>query len=165
MIAVLKGVHLAAMFVWCAGLIALPVLILTGADRWRGLKSEVEAQARYSQFRQVTHYGYVAVTSPAAILAIAAGTALSFAAGIFDLWFIAKLMLVIGMVCCHVWIGHVILRSGETRGARVQRVGLALALAIPLMAGVIALVLIKPDLMEAARFFPSFMRQPWGGWK
>lgn len=162
MIAALKALHIAAMLVWCAGLIALPLLLIAygGARR----------QSRFSEFRLLTHYGYVAFVTPAAVVAVVAGTGLIFAAGVFDLWFIAKLALVSVMALVHAWIGHLIEQSGQQRqgvlvdGARSRGYAmpnpvLALVVAVPAMAGVLWLVLAKPDLAWVADLLPPFMVQ------
>ncbi|MDO5704020.1 MAG: CopD family protein [Paracoccus sp. (in: a-proteobacteria)] len=162
MIAALKFLHLGTMLAWCAALIALPVLMAVYGDTWRDGRQGA-AQARYAEFRLMTHYGYIGFATPAAIISIAAGTALIFAAGVFDLWFVAKLALVCGMVLVHAWLGQMILISGEKRGrARLPHSLIALALALPLMAGVLWLVLAKPDLSGLAQWLPAFMLTPRG---
>lgn len=163
LIAGLKYVHLAAMLCWCAALIALPLLLSLYGSTWRHNRGGEERQARYAEFRLITHYGYVAFATPAAVIAIAAGTGLIFAAQVFDLWFAAKLALVSGMALIHAWIGHVILTSAENRGSgRMPSPLIALVLALPLMMGVLWLVLAKPDLAWLADWMPAFMLAPRG---
>lgn len=162
MIAALKALHIAAILVWSAGLIALPLLLIGygGARR----------QSRFSEFRLLTHYGYVAFVTPAAVIAVVAGTGLIFAAGVFDLWFIAKLVLVSLMALVHAWIGHLIEQSGvqrqgamangeRSRGYAMPNPIMALVIAIPAMAAVLWLVLAKPDLAWVAGLLPQFMLQ------
>jgi uncharacterized membrane protein len=110
MIAALKAIHIAAMLCWCAGLVALPLLLMSYGHARR--------QVRYSEFRLLTHYGYVAFATPAAVIAVVAGTALIFAAGVFDLWLIAKLAFVSFMALAHAWLGHLIEQSGLQRYGR-----------------------------------------------
>lgn len=165
MIAALKALHIAAMLAWCAGLIALPLLLMAygGARR----------QSRYAEFRMLTHYGYVAFVTPAAVVAVVAGTGLIFAAEVFDLWFIAKLAFVSLMALVHAWIGHLIEQSGvQRRGAIVHgersrgyarpSPAIALTVAVPSMAAVLWLVLAKPDLGWVADLLPGFMLQTQG---
>ncbi|MDO5630621.1 MAG: CopD family protein [Paracoccus sp. (in: a-proteobacteria)] len=162
MIAALKFLHIATMLAWCAALVALPVLLAVYGDTWRN-RAGGQAQARYAEFRLITHYGYIGFATPAAIISIAAGTALIFAAGVFDLWFAAKLALVSGMALVHAWIGQLILISGEQQGrARLPHPLIALALGLPLMAGVLWLVLAKPDLSGVSAWMPAFMLSPRG---
>ena len=59
MIAALKAIHIAAMLCWCAGLIALPLLLIG--------YGKAQRQVRYSEFRMLTHYGYVAFATPATL--------------------------------------------------------------------------------------------------
>ena len=65
MIAALKAIHIAAMLCWCAGLVALPLLLMSYGHARR--------QVRYSEFRLLTHYGYVAFATPAAVIGVMAG--------------------------------------------------------------------------------------------
>ena len=164
-VALLKYLHLAAMLCWCASLIALPLLLSLYGGAWRRDRGSEKLQARYAEFRLITHYGYVAFATPAAVIAIAAGTGLIFAADIFDLWFVAKLALVSGMALVHAWIGHFILVSAEHRGMQnLPSPLIPLALAIPLMVGVLWLVLAKPDLDGLTDWMPRFMLSPRGTW-
>lgn len=163
MIASLKFIHLAAMLCWCAGLIALPLLLSLYGGAWRRDRGGTQVQARYAEFRLITHYGYICFVTPAAVIAIASGTGLIFAAWVFDLWFAAKLALVSGMALVHAWIGHVILMSAEQRGtAKLPSPLFALGMALPLIMGVLWLVLAKPDLSGLADWMPDFMQEPWG---
>lgn len=163
MVAGLKYLHLAALLSWCAALIALPVLLHVYGAVWRTRPGTGQTQARYAEFRLITHYGYVGFATPAAIIAIAAGTGLIFAGQVFDLWFLAKLALVAGMTLVHAWIGHLVLTSGEDRGLHRMPSSLwALAVGVPLMAGVLWLVLAKPDLAWTEDWLPDFLLSPRG---
>ncbi|MDQ1899527.1 CopD family protein [Paracoccus sp. WLY502] len=162
MIATLKAIHIAAMLCWCAGLVALPLLLITYGHAQR--------QLRYTEFRMLTHYGYVGFATPAAVIAVVAGTALIFVAEVFDLWLIAKLAFVSAMAMVHAWIGHLIEQSGlqrhgqgddPTRGYRMPYPGIALAVILPAIAAILWLVLAKPDLAWAAELLP-FIQEPRG---
>jgi uncharacterized membrane protein len=150
-IALLKAAHLAALLVWCAALLALPPLL-----RRHPVGT---GQLDFARFRRATHYGYVGVATPAAVLAIAAGTALLFLRGAFEPWFYAKLVSVGGLVVAHAWIGHLIVRTAE-RPRRVEAPA-----AWPLLLGIaaaigatLALVLAKPVLPEA--LLPARLLEP-----
>ncbi|WP_410217041.1 CopD family protein [Paracoccus sp. (in: a-proteobacteria)] len=161
MIATLKFLHLASMLCWCAALVALPLLFSLYGGAWRSNHGTEKLQARYAEFRLITHYGYVAFATPAAVIAIVAGTGLIFAADVFDLWFVAKLALVSGMALVHAWIGHLVVVSAEERS--IQRLPsplIALFIVIPLIAGVLWLVLAKPDLSGLTEWMPEFMLKP-----
>ena len=73
MVAGLKYLHLAAMLCWCASLVALPLLLHFYGQIWRGKADSSQTQARYAEFRLITHFGYVGFATPAAVIAIAAG--------------------------------------------------------------------------------------------
>lgn len=163
MIAALKYIHLAAMLCWCAALIALPLLFSLYGGAWRRNHGGEERQARYAEFRLITHYGYIAFATPSAVIAIAAGTGLIFAADVFDLWFAAKLALVSGMALVHAWLGHFVVVSAEQQGIhKMPSPLIALFIALPLMVGVLWLVLAKPDLSGLADLLPEFMLAPRG---
>ncbi|MDM7459566.1 MAG: CopD family protein [Paracoccus sp. (in: a-proteobacteria)] len=162
-VAGLKFIHLAAMLCWCAAMIALPAMLYLYGNFWRNTRGSEQEQARYVEFRLITHYGYIGFATPAAIIAISTGTGLIFADQVFDLWFVAKLTLVAGMALVHAWIGHFILISAEERSLRRMPSPVwTLALGIPLMAGVLWLVLAKPDLAWTADLMPDFMLSPRG---
>ncbi|MDR5651454.1 CopD family protein [Ruixingdingia sedimenti] len=148
MIAGLKALHIAGLVCWCAALIGLPLLLHRHGGR--------RTQRGFAEYRLVTHIGYIAFATPAALVTIAAGTALVLLAGVFEPWLLVKLAAVAGMVLVHVWLGHMIQRSGEERRSDWHGGPLAgLALAVPLMALVLGLVLVKPDAGLLARLVPD----------
>ncbi|MDM7255663.1 MAG: CopD family protein [Paracoccus sp. (in: a-proteobacteria)] len=157
MIALVKFIHLAALFCWCAGLVALPVALM----RYRLHRG---SDLRYRDFRLITHYGYIGFATPAAVLAIAAGTWLILAADVTAHWLMVKLALVSGMVLVHAWLGHLIQESRDGQGARYS----LFAVAGPALAGagfmlaVLWLVLAKPDLAGLADLLPEMARAPMG---
>lgn len=156
MIAALKFLHLAALACWCAGLIALP-LLMHAHGRARN-------QRQYARFRLITHIGYIGFATPAALVTIMAGTMLIFAARIYEPWLLAKLAFVAAMVLVHVWFGHLIQRSGEEKRSHWQAAPLAgLILVMPLIGIVLALVLSKPDLVLLRDLVPGQLLSPRGG--
>ncbi len=156
MIALLKFLHIAALLCWCAALIAFPLLL----HHYRGTRD----QSRFTEFRLLTHYGHIAFATPAAVIAISAGTALIFVADVRDAWLMVKLIFVCGMVLVHAWIGHLILRTGESRGRyRMPPPLIALALLLPQITVVLWLVLDKPDLGWIADYLPAVLLEPQGG--
>jgi uncharacterized membrane protein len=135
----LKALHVATLIVWCAGLLAL-ALLLTAHD-------PQHEQSIYARLRRLTHYSYTGLVTPAAVLAIAAGTALLFARGIFEPWMYAKLGVVGVLVALHAWLGLAVSKIGETAGRhKPPSARLALAIALPAMAAALLLVLAKPSL-------------------
>ena len=158
MIALFKAVHVVGLVVWCAGLIALPI-ILQAYGRTAGVRT----QSGYSELRLLTHRGYVGLVTPGAVVAIGAGIVLLFLAEIRDPWMMAKLAAIAGMAICHAWIGHMIAMTGEHTGAyRLPSPVPVLLGAIGLMGLVLWLVLAKPDLASLLSGLPDWMRQPLG---
>jgi putative membrane protein len=158
MIAILKSLHIAALVIWCAGLILLPVLM-----QIYGRRSELSTQAGYTEFRWLTHHSYRLILTPAAVIAVSAGTVLIFALEILDIWMMAKLVFVAGMVLVHAWLGYLIVEAGEGRGTwHLPPVWIALVAGIPLMGAVLWLVLAKPELADLYALFPDFLLEPRG---
>ena len=156
MIAIVKFVHIAALLCWCAALIALPLLM----HHYRG----VRIQSRFTEFRLITHFGYIAFASPAAVVTIGAGTALIFLTDLTDIWLMIKLIFVAGLTLSHAWIGHLILRTGETEGRyQMPNPLIALVLAVTQISVILLLVMAKPDLGWLAGLIPADLLEPQGG--
>lgn len=156
MIAAVKFIHLAALFCWCAGLLALPIVM----GRYR---SHRELGLRYAEFRLITHYGYIGFATPAAIVAIAAGTWLIIAADVTAHWLAVKLAIVSAMVLVHAWLGHLIQLSGAGRGQyRLPALALPFVASLAFMAAILWLVLAKPDLVGLGDLLPGFLLAPRG---
>lgn len=147
----LKAVHVAALAVWCAGLFALP-LMLARHDAAIG-------QADYTRIRHASHYSYTFVVTPAAVLAIASGTALVFLRETYVLWMFAKLVFVALLVVFHAWVGHVLVTVAEAEGTHrpPQPMVPLLLLMVPVVV-ILALVLGKPDLGRIP--MPDWLMQP-----
>lgn len=138
LIPIVKGLHIAAIALWGAGLVALPLLLSQHKREHR--------QAEYQRIRHFTHYGYTHLLTPAAVIAVAAGTALVFLREVFVPWMFAKLVLVGALVVLHAWIGNLVVRMGEHTNKRQPSPILPLVmLAILLCAGIFLIVLAKPD--------------------
>lgn len=151
MMTALKAVHLSALILWCAGLLALPLLLARHDPQ--------HAQAAYTRLRLLTDASFRLVMTPAAVVAIAAGTALVFVREVYAPWMLAKLAVVGLLVCLHAWEGVAVTRMGETAGQRpppgaVLPVGLALSLIV----AVLVLVLAKPPLPAEA--LPDWLTEP-----
>lgn len=147
---VMKVVHIAALCLWLAGLIILPLLFRAYRP---GLGHE-----NFRRFRKLTHYGYIRFLTPAAVVAVAAGIALILLRGIFEPWLIIKLFLVSGLAMAHAYIGHMIVLTAETAGAvRLPSPVWPLAAVLALSFAILFVVLAKPDIAAA---FPHWMMQP-----
>ncbi|WP_448663908.1 CopD family protein [Sphingomonas sp. CJ20] len=153
MIAAVKLFHIAALSIWCAGLIALPLLL---AKHEAG-----DEQEDYARLRMLTHLAYVRVVTPAAVIAITLGSALVFLRGVFVPWMFAKLVVVGVLVLLHAWIGHVTVTIGERRGGYTpRRAWPFVALALAAMLVILVLVLGKPVLGDGLA--PGWLVAPRG---
>ncbi len=148
-----KALHIGALALWTGGLFALP-LMLARHDPTIG-------QADYSRIRLATHYGYIWIVTPAAVLAIAAGTLLIFLRELFVLWMFAKLVFVAALVAFHAWVGGTIVGIAESEGKRRTPEPFLplLILVIPVLA-ILTLVLAKPELGEIP--MPGWLMEPRG---
>ncbi|WP_071796571.1 CopD family protein [Natronohydrobacter thiooxidans] len=156
MIAILKAVHIASLVIWCAGLILLPILL-----HLHGRHDRFQTQAGFTEFRWLTHFSYTRLVSPAAVIAVAAGTMLIFWLEVLDAWMVSKLLAVTGMVVLHSWFGYMIEQSGERRGAyATPPVALSLIALLPLIGLVLWLVLAKPELARLLSLLPEIIQEP-----
>ncbi|MET0271270.1 MAG: CopD family protein [Sphingomonas sp.] len=150
-----KFLHIAALSLWCAGLIALPLLLALHDPR--------RQQHLYARLRIVTHSAYTRLVTPAAVVSIAAGTALIYLRGTWVPWFFAKLLFVGVLALVHAFIGHVTLQMGERDGDYCPPpawpiVGVAIAAMIVILTLVLAKPAIGTDLMPG--WMTSPMHQP-----
>lgn len=153
MIVTAKFLHIAALCVWCAGLIGLP-LVLARHDT-------AHDQSQYARLRLLTHKAYTAIVTPAAVVTIAMGTALIFLRGVFVPWMFAKLVAVGVLVLLHAWVGHVTLVVGERKGSYDPPRGwpvVTTSIAALASVTILLLVLGKPHLID--RLAPRWLNHP-----
>ena len=151
MILAMKALHIAAVIVWCAGLIALPLML-------RHLEPE-QSQFIFTKLRKVTHYGYTYLMTPAAVIAVSAGIALIFLRQTYTGWMIGKLAAVGLLACVHGFQGHVVLRSEEEKGGYDSpRASLLIVPALLTITLVLLIVLAKPEV--PASLFPDWLTLP-----
>lgn len=133
----LKFVHLAAIAIWSAGLVALPFLF------WQ--RRTLTVGPDLDQLHRIARLVYVELTSPAAFIAIASGTALIFLQATFVEWFSLKMLLVGAMAMLHVAAGLVLLHlfSPEGHFGRLSCVALTSAYVVVIVA-ILWVVLAKP---------------------
>jgi len=149
-----KGLHIAALVIWCGGLFALP-LLLARHDAAIG-------QADFTRIRRVSHYGYIFAITPAALVAIGSGTALIFLREVYVPWLFAKLAFVALLVAYHAWVGHILVAVAETEGSHIPpEPALPLVLLMVPVIAILTLVLAKPDLQMIP--LPDWLMQPYGG--
>lgn len=154
LIVVTKVLHIAALMVWCAGLVLLPLMF--------SLHPEGIDQRRFNRLRLLTHAAYTQVVTPAAVIAVGAGILLTFLREVFEQWFAAKLLLVSGLVLFHAWTGHHVAQIAEHRESYEPPYGgypIAIG-GLVLMAVILAIVLLKPVMPEG--LIPDWLARPYG---
>ena len=139
MITFLKFAHLAAIAVWSGGLLVLPYLFWQRRSATTGVELD--------RLHRITRLVYVELTSPAAFVAIASGTALIFAQATFFEWFSLKMVLVSIMAMLHVVAGLVLhsLFSPKGHFGRLSFMALTAGYLV-VIAGILWLVLAKPQI-------------------
>lgn len=147
----LKFVHIAAIGVWCGGLLVLPYLF------WQSRLAPASG-FEFDRLHRLVRFVYVSTTSPAAFIAIGSGTALIFLQSTFQEWFSLKMALVGAMVMLHVVAGLFSAQVFEHQrrvgtGASVVLTGLYLALIV----AILWVVLAKPHI-DSAYFGPDVFR-------
>ncbi|GHC72436.1 CopD family protein [Limoniibacter endophyticus] len=146
----LKFIHIVAIAIWSAGLIALPGLYVQ--------RAHVRDEDDLFRLQNIVRYSYVAIISPAAFIAVASGIALIFLQQTFDAWFSLKLTFVGVLAIFHTLTGLVIVRlfkDGEIYP--VWRFMLTTALTAAVALTIVVIVLVKPQLDVS---FPSFVSEP-----
>ncbi len=140
MIAWVKGLHIACLLIWCAGLVYLPLLLAR--------HDHTMSPAEFNRLRMMTRFTYVVVASPAAILAILLGSALIPMRDVTEGWFALKLVAVAGLALFHAHCGAMLSRLGHETGRRPYSISMGQTL-IPVLLIAVALwlVLAKPDLI------------------
>ena len=149
-----KTLHIGALFIWCGGLMAMP-LMLSRHD-------PADTQEDFRRIRRATHLTYTIAVTPAAVIAVIAGTWLIFLRETFVPWLYAKLFFVAVLVLAHAWIGHILVTVAETKGShRPPGPYLPVAAVLGPALAILVLVLGKPDLGGIE--FPDWLLEPRGG--
>ncbi|MBQ0778373.1 CopD family protein [Halopseudomonas laoshanensis] len=143
--------HIAALLFWGACLLYLPALI-AGASRDNSETDNPVIKGSAIKeppdpFDSIARFVFTRVATPAALLAILAGSLVFLVNHTVTVWLIAKLTLVVGLVFVHTLLGMLVLRLEANNGKPLRVWCLVLGLtACALMAGIIWLVLAKPVL-------------------
>ena len=148
-----KAVHIAALFVWCGGLFALPLMLASHKPE--------NTIAQYVRIRRATHLTYTIAVTPAAVVAVVAGTWLIFFREVLVPWLYAKLLFVAVLVCVHAWIGHILVSVAESNREKQPPPAIVpiVAALVPMLV-ILTLVLGKPDLSGIR--FPDWLTEPRG---
>lgn len=119
-------------------------------------------QHDYHSIRHSTHFTYTTVVTPAAVIAVIAGTWLIFLREAFVPWLFAKLAIVALLLVVHVWIGHSVVRVAEEPGRhRPPNPYLPSAAVLVCAGGILFFVLGKPGLDWVS--FPEWLLIPRSG--
>lgn len=149
-----KALHLMALIVWCGGLVMLPLMLAR--------HDPAISAFDYALIRRSTHLTYTIVVTPAAVIAVVAGTWLIFLRGTFVPWFFAKLVFVSLLLVLHAWIGHTIVSIAEEPGThRAPNPYLPASGVMACALAILVLVLGKPDFGWLS--FPEWLSAPRGG--
>ncbi len=152
MIAWTKAIHIAALMVWCAGLLVLPSIY---AQR------KVLRGPALHELHRFARAVFINVTSPAAFLTVIAGTALIFLRDVFTVWMAFKLLAVGALAVLHMRQGYVLLAVFEPgRSYAAWRQILATTVTLGVIGVILWLVLAKPPI-ETARL-PDWLLTPGG---
>jgi protoporphyrinogen IX oxidase len=149
----IKVVHIVGLAIWCGGLVALPLMLAR--------HDPAVSQRDYMLIRRATHFTYTMCITPAAVVAVIAGTWLIFLREVFTPWLYLKLAFVALLVFAHVWIGRILVKVAETPGEhRPPEPYVPMATVLLPAFAILVLVLAKPEL--AWFTFPEWMIEPRG---
>ncbi len=130
--------HIAALLFWAAALLYLPALISGTAAN----STAITGRPRYGS---ISRFTFTHIATPAALLAIASGTAVFVVDYTIELWLVVKLTLVTALVVCHALTGLLVLRSENHPDRPIRHwcalLGVAMA---ALMVAIVWVVLWKP---------------------
>jgi protoporphyrinogen IX oxidase len=131
------SLHVAFLLIWSAGLVYMPVLFLQHAAA-----ADPDSRRRMMLMQR---WLYASIMTPAALLAVAAGTWLLFERGFSGGWLHVKLALVLLMTWFHIYCGHV-MANFKRIGSRHGRAYFLVMPAVPaaLVVAIVWLVTGKP---------------------
>lgn len=139
------AVHIGAVLFWCGGLLYLPALI---ASTRAGRAELGPAPGRHDS---LARFVFTRVTTPAALLAIVAGSVVFLMNQTTEGWLVAKLTLVSGLAVVHSLVGLLVMRAEEENDKAVLPWCWLLAIAMcAMMIAIVWIVLAKPALEFAA---------------
>ncbi|HDZ56053.1 MAG TPA: hypothetical protein ENI17_04500 [Pseudomonas xinjiangensis] len=135
--------HIMALLFWAASLLYLPALIAGSVAR------DTHITEPAAQFDSISRFVFTHVATPAALVAIIAGTLVFLVDHTVDGWLVAKLTLVTALVLSHTLAGMLILRAEAANGKPVLRWCWVLGAVVSLLiGGIIWVVLAKPPIED-----------------
>lgn len=130
------SLHIAFLLVWSAALVYMPVLLFRQAgERDPGARERIALMERWL---------YATIMTPAALLAVLAGTWLVFERGFQGGWLPAKLALVVLLAWFHVHCGHLMVGLKQRGPLHRGYYGVLPAVPALLITGIFWLVTGKP---------------------
>lgn len=147
----LKFLHITGIAIWIAGLLHLATLLAGHAA--------VRDQQDFARIRMASRFAYMGVVSPAAFVAVAAGTALLFVGDALHPWMFAKLGVVTILVIVHVQYAYVLTHLAD-EGAQqpTLKIRIMVGAIIAAALAILYLVLAKPELGDDV--LPGWLREP-----
>lgn len=138
-------IHIIALLFWVASLLYLFPLVIAsrGSDLILPTPDKRDSMARFI---------FTNITSPAAMVAITAGTAIFLINNTVTFWLVAKLTLVTALVVAHALTGLVLLKiDTQTEKTTLWQCGLLGTVILALVLAIIWIVLGKPPTPEWIR--------------
>lgn len=132
-------IHIAALITWCASLLYLPALIA-------GIHTEqIQIDEPQNKYGSVARFVFTYIATPSALIAIISGTVVFLFNRTIEVWLIAKLTLVAGLVIAHAFAGLLLLHTQDRSTKPIRRWCLILSAAsCVLIVAIIWVVLAKP---------------------
>lgn len=133
------SLHIIALLFWCASLLYLPALIAGTHTRQIAIN---EPAHRYGS---VARFLFTYISTPAALLAIMAGTVVFLLNQTIDVWLIIKLTLVTFLVIGHTLAGLLLLHTQNRNQKPIRQWCAILSVVLCLiMIAIVCVVLAKP---------------------
>lgn len=131
--------HISTLIIWCASLLYLPALIA-------GIHTkQIEIHEPYDQYGSVARFVFTHIATPAALIAIISGTLVFVLNRTVEIWLIAKLTLVTGLVVGHTLAGLLLLHTQDRSTKPIRRwCWMLSAVLCALMVAIVWVVLAKP---------------------
>lgn len=135
--------HISALLIWAAGVLYVPV-VLAGAA-----KSANEFASNPPSHDSVARFVFTHIATPAALVAIVAGTIVFLLNQTTEFWLVAKLTLVTLLVFTHAFLGLLITRAERKQYQYMRLMSWVSSVILALlMLLIIWLVLAKPGVPE-----------------
>ncbi|ARP96086.1 hypothetical protein CAL15_17910 [Bordetella genomosp. 13] len=144
----LMSLHIATLTIWSASLLYMPVMFSVDHEM---------STATSKRLRVMSRFAFIAVASPAAVLAIISGSGLAYLTQASGSWLAAKLAVVALMAGFHVYCGRMLAMLGhEGSHKRERSAATAWLIVVPLILipTVLWLVLAKPALLSGLEGAP-----------